>query len=213
MKQGKSFYRSFEATVSATEQTGVIEGRAVVFNEYSVPLYDFSAMESFKEIIRADALEGCDLKDVLLLVNHNDQMVPLARTRAGASGLGVLELSIESDGLYFRANLDIDNSPQSKEIYTAIKNGVLRGMSFCFYLEDGDSDFYYNDENELIHDVKKIRQITEISVVSFPAYPQTNLSARQARSLDNDRAGVETFLKAQEEAERELIREKIKLYF
>lgn len=214
MKTGKSFYRAFDATITATDTPGVVEGRAVVFNEYSVPIYDFAVADQFEEIISPAALSGSDLSDVLLLVNHDESMIPLARTRAGGSGgLGALELWIEDDGLHFRGALDIEGSTQAKEAYTAVKNGVLRGMSFCFYLDEGDDTYYRREDGRLVHEVHHIRQITEISIVTYPAYPQTNLSARQARSLENDRAGVETFLKRREEEERELERAKLSLYF
>lgn len=213
MKNGKSFYRAIEAEITASGQPGTVEGRAVVFNEYSVPIYDWAVADQFEEIIRPDALSGCDLSDVLLLVNHDESMIPLARTRAGgAGGLGALELWIEDDGLHFRAVLDIEGSVQAKEAYTAVKNGVLRGMSFCFYLDLGDDEYYQRD-GHIIHEIYHIRMISEISIVTYPAYPQTNLSARQARSLENDRAGAEAFIKHREQEELELAREKLSLYF
>lgn len=208
----KSFYRSLRAEITAAE-AGIIEGLAVVFNRYSVPINDYFAQDEFIEIIRPDALNNCDLSDVLLLVNHNDNMIPLARTRGGATNeLGALELSITAEGLHIRAKLDIENSATAKEIYTAVKNSVMRGMSFCFYIDEGDSEFYYDDNNKLIHDIKRIKLITEVSIVTFPAYPATSVSARQQRALENDKKELENFFKEQEETLKALELEKFKLY-
>lgn len=209
----KSFYRSLRAEITAAE-AGIIEGLAVVFNRYSVPINDYFAQDEFIEIIRPDALNNCDLSDVLLLVNHNDDMIPLARTRDGATNeLGALELSITQEGLHIRAKLDIENSNTAREIYTAVKNGVMRGMSFCFYIDEGDSEFYYDDNNKLIHDIKRIKLITEVSIVTFPAYPATSVSARQQRALENDKKELENFFKEQEETLKALELEKFKLYY
>lgn len=208
----KSFYRSLRAEITAAE-SGIIEGLAVVFNRYSVPINDYFAQDEFIEIIRPDALNNCDLSDVLLLVNHNDDMIPLARTRDGANNeLGALELSITPEGLHIRAKLDIENSATAKEIYTAVKNGIMRGMSFCFYIDEGDSEFYYDDNNKLIHDIKRIKLITEVSIVTFPAYPATNVTARQQRALENDKKELENFFKEQQETLKALELEKFKLY-
>ena len=209
----RSLYRSLRAEITAAEEAGVIEGLAVVFNRYSVPIYDYFAPEEFTEIIRADALNNCDLSDVLLLVNHNDMMIPLARTRDGATNeLGALELSITPEGLHIRAKLDIENSNTAREIYTAVKNGVMRGMSFCFYIDEGASEFYYDENNKLIHDIKRIKLITEVSIVTYPAYPATEVSARAKRSLENEKKELENFFKAQEETRRALEIERFKLY-
>ena len=208
MKNVKSHYRAIEATVTAGEQ-GIIDALPVVFNSYSVPMFDWFVEEEFREIILPGALDEADLSDVLLLVNHDESMIPLARTREGNGGLGVLNLDITDKGLHILTQLDIDNSPQAREIYTAVKNGVMRGMSFCFYLKEGDSRFYRDENDILIHEISRIRAITEVSIVTYPAYPATEVSTRQKRSLENDKKELENFFKR--EAEVKVLKEKIKL--
>lgn len=204
-----SHYRAIEATVTAGDN-GIIDAIPVVFNSYSVPIYDWWAEEEFREIIKPDALDKTDLSDVLLLVNHNESMIPLARTReGGGDGLGVLNLEITDKGLHITTKLDVENSTQAREIYTAVKNGVMRGMSFCFYLKEGDSRFYRDENDVLIHEIFNIRAITEVSVVTYPAYPSTEVSARQKRSLENDKKQLDSFFKR--EAEVKVLKEKIKL--
>ena len=207
----KSFYRSIRAEITAGDESGVIEGLAVAYNSYSVPINDWFIDDEFTEIIRPEALRDCDLSDVLLLVNHNDLMIPLARTRTGGD-LGALELSITADGLKIRAKLDVENSATAREVYTAVKNGVMRGMSFCFYIGDDDGSFYYDETGRLIHDIKRIKLITEVSIVTYPAYPATEVSARQKRALENTQKELENFYKSIDEAKRAMELEKLKLY-
>lgn len=203
-----SHYRAIEANVTAGEE-GVIDALPVVFNSYSVPMYDWFADEEFREIILPGALDDTDLSDVLLLVNHDESMIPLARTREGGNGLGVLNLDIADKGLHINTKLDIDNSVQAREIYTAVKNGVMRGMSFCFYLKEGDSRFFRDQNDILIHEISRIRAITEVSIVTYPAYPSTEVSTRQKRSLENDRKQLENYFRR--ETEVKILQEKIKL--
>ena len=209
-KADKSFYRAIEANVTPGEGEGVIDALPVVFNSYSVPIYDWWAEEEFREIILPGALDETDLTDVLLLVNHEESMIPLARTRDSAtSELGVLNLEITDKGLHVNTKLDIENSLQAREIYTAVKNGIMRGMSFCFYLKEGDSRFYRDENDVLIHEISKIRAITEVSIVTYPAYPSTEVSTRQKRSLENDKRELDNFFRREKEVQ--LLREKINL--
>ena len=209
-KADKSFYRAIEANVTPGEGEGVIDALPVVFNSYSVPIYDWMVEEEFREIILPNALDETDLSDVLLLVNHDEMMIPLARTREGGNdGLGVLKLEITDKGLHINTKLDIENSIQAREIYTAVKNGVMRGMSFCFYLMEGDSRFYRDENDILIHEISKIRAITEVSIVTYPAYPSAEVSTRQKRSLENDKRELDNFFRREKEVQ--MLREKINL--
>lgn len=206
----KGFYRAIAADVTAGTEEGIIEALPVVFNSYSVPINDWYAEEEFREIILPHALDGTDLSDVLLLVNHEESMIPLARTREGGNGgLGVLDLKVTDKGLHVSTKLDIENSVQAREIYTAVKNGIMRGMSFCFYLKEGDSRFYRDEEDVLVHEISRIRMISEVSIVTYPAYPSTEVSTRQKRSLENDRAELENFLRR--EGQAKVLRERIRL--
>lgn len=208
-KNDKSFYRAIQANVTTGEGEGVIDALPVVFNSYSVPIYDWWVDEEFREVILPGALDQTDLNDVLLLINHEEDMIPLARTRAGGNGLGVLNLDITDKGLHINTKLDIENSVQAREIYTAVKNGIMRGMSFCFWLKEGDSRFYRDENDSLIHEINRIRAINEVSIVTYPAYPSTAVSTRQKRSLENDKKELESFFKREKQVK--VLQEKINL--
>ena len=101
--------RTFDCEMRAeTNATGeaVIVGRPVVFNRETV----IGGM--FREVIKNGALDGADLSDVLLLVNHNDDRIPLARSRASKK---TMSLTVDSEGLEIEAVLDIENNPAYKD--------------------------------------------------------------------------------------------------
>lgn len=161
-------------TVDTKEK--IIEGHAVVFNQQTV------IADSFIEIISSGAFTGCDLSDVCLFVNHNQEAIPLARTTSST-----LQLTIDNVGLAFRAKLDTENNPDAKALYHSIARGDLRGCSFAFTVaEDGDEWQNLNSDmpTRIIH---KFKKFFEISCVSFPAYPQTDLQARARQMITNAR--------------------------
>ena len=72
-KEIRSF--DFEIRAQNDEKRGnYTDGRAIV---YDTP----TDMGWYTEIIDKGALDSTDLKDVRLLVNHNTDMIPLARSR------------------------------------------------------------------------------------------------------------------------------------
>ena len=69
-------YYTFEAFAEKRDDgSAKISGRPIVYNSPT----DIGGM--FREIIMPGALDGADLRDVPLLVNHNDRMIPVARSR------------------------------------------------------------------------------------------------------------------------------------
>ena len=65
---------NFDVRAEENERGRILTGRPVVYNSRTDLGY-------FDEIIEPGALEGTDLTDVRFLVNHNTNMIPLARSR------------------------------------------------------------------------------------------------------------------------------------
>ena len=57
----------------------------------------------------------------------------------------------------------------------AIKRGDLTGMSFGFKVPEGGSHY---DPKTNTRTITKIEKVYEVSIVPFPAYPQTSVEAR-----------------------------------
>lgn len=182
---------NFEVRAQENEERGkFIEGRAIVFNERTdLGWYD--------EVIEEGALDNTDLKDVRLLVNHNTDMIPLARSRNNTER-STMQLSVSEEGMDIRANLDVENNSEAKSLYSAIERGDLSGMSFMFGV---NGDRWEDIESE--HPTRYITDISrvfEVSAVTFPAYPTTYLENRGLSSaLDSAKESLES-VKAEKRA-------------
>ncbi len=175
--KGKRECRSFAMPdLTAQPEGNVIEGHAAVFNQRA----DINGW--FYEIIENGAFDKTDFTDVLFSINHDLSKIPLARSRNNNES-STLFLKIDDQGLYSRASLDIENNVDAKSLYSAVERKDISGMSFIFYVrnetwEDLDTDM----PTRRITDIEKV---IEVSAVSFPAFPQTDINSRSSESLDS----------------------------
>lgn len=123
-------------------------------------------------------MEGGALKDVLLYVGHDTNKIPLARSRNNTENSS-MRLSIEDDGVYFEADLDIESNVDARSVYSAIQRGDITGVSAGFYAENED---WYDIETNTPRRVIKALRVVEISLTPLPCYKDTFVSA--LRSLD-----------------------------
>lgn len=175
---------NFEVLADQNEQHGhFLTGRPIVFNQRTdLGWYD--------EIIEAGALDTTDLKDVRMLVNHNTDMIPVARSRNNNEN-STMQLIPDDEGMKFRADLDIENNTDSRSLYSAVGRGDISGMSFMFIV-DKDSWDDIDTEHPTRH-ILSISRILEISAVTFPAYSQTSIQTRGlADALDSAKASLES---------------------
>ena len=182
--------RCYNLEIRADEnETGVIEGVPIVFDKETV-IYDYCGQ--YREVIEKDALKNTDMKDVRLFVNHDTDKLTLARSK---NGKGTMSFEVQEDGVHMRATLDIENNTEAKNLYSAIKRGDMDGMSFMFRV---DKDEWENLDSDLpLRKIKSISIIHEVSVVNFPAYNQTSVSARS--SEETETSPLEEARKAQSE--------------
>jgi len=160
-----------------------IVGRPIVYDKPA----DIGGM--FEETICSGALDEADLRDVRFLVNHNLSMIPLARSRRNNEN-STMQLIVDKDGMGIRVNLDTENNADARALYSAVKRDDITGMSFMFGVaeerwEDIESDYPKRF-------VLKISTVVEVSAVTFPAYEETDISARNKEALDNARKTVDT---------------------
>ena len=185
--------RSFNFDVSAQnneEHGNFIEGRAIVFDSPT-------DIGPFEEIISRDALRETDLKDVRFLVNHNTDMIPLARSRNNNEN-STMQMVVGEEGLDIRADLDTENNADARALYSATKRGDISGMSFMMTV-DGEEWDWENEEHPT-RTITRIGKVFEVSAVSFPAYEATSLEARDnEEALESAKSALES---AKAEAEK-----------
>ena len=148
--------------------TLLIVGTPIVFE---TPTTINDPTGSYTEVIKRGALDGADLTDSRLLVNHDLTRIPLARTPK------TMQFSITEKGLEMRAELP--NTEEAKTAYTAVKRGDLTGMSFAFTVPEGGDSY---DAKTNTRTITTIAKVYEVSLVNCPAYPTASAEARSARA-------------------------------
>lgn len=174
---------NFDIRAENNEKNGdFITGKPIVYNSRT-------DLGWFDEIIEQGALDKANLKDVRFLVNHNTDMIPLARSRNNNEN-STMQMSIEEDGMSIRVNLDTENNSEARNLYSAIKRGDISGMSFMFTIDD--EEWENLDSEHPTRHIRKISQVFEVSAVTFPAYESTEISARDKAALDNAKNALDS---------------------
>nr|DAR09068.1 MAG TPA: prohead serine protease [Caudoviricetes sp.] len=148
--------------------TLLIVGTPIVFE---TPTTINDPTGSYTEVIKRGALDGADLTDSRLLVNHDLTRIPLARTPK------TMQFKITDKGLEMTAELP--DTEEARSAYTAVKRGDLTGMSFAFTVPEGGDSY---DAKTNTRTITKIAKVYEVSLVNFPAYPTASAEARSARA-------------------------------
>lgn len=187
---------NFEVRAEESEDHGnVLTGTPIVYGQRTdLGWYD--------EIIDDGALDNTDLRDVRFLVNHNTDMIPLARSRNN-NAKSTMQLSVVPEkGMDIRVDLDTENNADAKSLYSAVSRGDISGMSFMFIV-DKDSWEDLDSEHPVRH-VRSFAKILEVSACTFPAYEQTSIQARGlSDALESARASLESAKAEQRKIERQ----------
>jgi HK97 family phage prohead protease len=183
----------FEVRAEENERGKTLTGVPIVYNaRTNLGWYD--------EIIESGALDATDLRDVRFLINHNTDMIPLARSRNNNEN-STMQMTVGDEGMAIRVDLDTENNADAKALYSAVSRGDISGMSFMFTV-DGDSweDMESDHPTRII---RKIDRVFEVSAVTFPAYAQTSIQARGlSETLDSAKDSLESAKAASREIER-----------
>ena len=160
---------NFDVRAEENEQHGhFLSGRPIVYgSRTNLGWYD--------EVIEAGALDQTDLRDVRFLVNHNVDMIPLARSRNNTDN-STMQMTVDGEGMAIRVDLDVENNTEARNLYSAVSRGDITGMSFMFIV-DGDS-WDDVDSDHPTRTIRNIKRVMEVSAVTFPAYEATSITAR-----------------------------------
>lgn len=191
----------FEVRAEENEEHGhFLSGRPIVFGQRT-------DLGWYEEVIEPGALDTTDLKDVRFLINHNTDMIPLARSRNNTDH-STMQMSVDEDGMEIRVDLDTENNADAKSLYSAVGRGDITGMSFMFSV-DKDSWDDADTDHPLRH-VRSIRRVIEVSAVTFPAYATTSIQTRGlSDALDSAKESLESERQRLHEIERR--KKKIKI--
>ncbi|WP_431197632.1 HK97 family phage prohead protease [Staphylococcus equorum] len=161
--------RSTETIKAVDNEKMIVEGYALRFNTLS------NDLGGFVETISPQALKDTDLTDVRCLIDHDSSKV-LGRTASET-----LSLNIDDEGLYFRCQLP--DTSYSRDLYENIRLGNINQCSFGFILDEDGDTIEKRDDGLFKRTLNKIKSLFDVSVVTFPAYQDTDV-APALRSIE-----------------------------
>lgn len=173
---------NFEVRAEEDERGSLIEGRPIVYDS-------MTDMCWWNEIIERGALDETDLTDVRFLVNHDVNKIPLARSRKNNKN-STMQLVVDDKGMTIKAYLDTENNADARSLYSATNRGDITGMSFMFSIDDEEWEDL--DTEKPTRRIKKISSVVEVSAVTFPAYEDTEIQARNKSELESLRQKLES---------------------
>lgn len=162
-----------------------VAGYAATFAPYVLGKID--GVEYLEQIER-DAFDGADMSDVIFLYNHGGMVYARQKN-------GTLSLNLDDHGL--RVSADLSSTEGARQMYETIRSGLIDQMSFAFRVRE---DAY--DRETHTRKILKIDKVYDVSAVSIPANPDTDISAVSARSWID--GVIETEKAERLEREREL---------
>lgn len=140
-----------------------IEGYFAVFNS------NYDIAPGMSESIAPGAFASSISGDIRALINHDTTLV-LGRTKANT-----LQLREDSHGLW--GHIDINpNDGDAMNLYNRVKRGDVDQCSFGFDIRSEDTEIR---EDGSVHWTIKDVELYEVSCCTFPAYTETNISARE----------------------------------
>lgn len=155
----------FELRAEGEAETMNVRGYASTFDEYELFSIDDT---SYCERIEPTAFDGCDMTDVVFRKDHTGTVY--ARTSNKS-----LKLDVDKHGLL--TDTDLSRTASAREMYEEIRAGMYTQMSFAFVVDDDEIE-RDKDNHKYTRVIKHIQKLYDVSPVSFPANPGTDIYAR-----------------------------------
>ena len=173
-------YRSMELRSVASEsgeKSYIVEGYATTFEE-AYELYR-DGKYVVREMVSKEAFKDTDMTDVIFQIDHEGRVYARTRNRS-------LSLEVDEHGL--KTTTDLGLTESSRSVYEDIDKGLYDRMSFAFTVS---KDSYTEEEMEngdiiVTRTILGIGKLYDVSAVSFPANPYTDISARSKDLIDGE---------------------------
>ena len=150
------------------EQRYEVEGYATTFEPYI--LFEEDGIQ-YKEQILPEAIDDkTDLSDVIFVKDHEGTVY--ARTRNNT-------LVLEKDDHGLKVLADMSKTSTAREAFEEIDARMYDQMSFAFTVDDDE----YNSETHT-RTIRHIKKLYDVSFVSFPANPGTDISVATRSRFD-----------------------------
>lgn len=156
-------YRYLNDFGTAENEPYTVRGYASTFNPYV--LFNVDGVD-YSERIEPGAFAAADMTDVVFLFNHEGQVMARSKNKT-------LKVGEDENGLWIKA--DLGSTSRSKEMYEEIRSGLIDQMSFAFVVAP-DGERYDRDTHTRI--ISRVKKVYDVSAVTYPANPDTMISAR-----------------------------------
>lgn len=167
------WFKGLEVRQAADGQVSTLRGYGLKWSE------TINYGGRFRERFMRGAFAGTLAReDVKLLVGHNYEGLPLARTENGT-----MRVTENSVGLLVEADLN-EADPEVLSVAEKIRAGNVDGMSVGFSMGGGKETIKagaVNDEGVRepdLHIIEEVGSLREISIVAFAAYQSSSASIR-----------------------------------
>lgn len=144
-----------------------VEGYATTFDDPYV-LYEYDGIK-YTEVIDRNALVGADTSDVIMQYDHSGRV--FARNKMGKNKMPTLIVEADEKGIFIAA--DLSQTEESRKMYDEIDKGLIYQMSWAFTVAKEE---YVKDMR--LRKLTKIKKVYDVSAVSIPANPSTDISSR-----------------------------------
>ena len=168
---------SLDTRASGDSDGRWLEGYFAVFGS------TYELWDGATESIAPTAFEGALGEDIRCLVDHDTRLV-LGRTTAGT-----LELRTDDKGLFGRVKINEEDT-EAMNIYARVMRGDVSQCSFGFEILDEKTE--WREDGSVHFEILRVK-LYEVSVVTFPAYKETSVSARNAEDAQIKKRQVENW--------------------
>jgi HK97 family phage prohead protease len=158
----------FEVRQMDDGQPPEIVGYAAVYNALSEDL------GGFREIVRPGFFTPVLGNDVRATINHSPQHV------LGRSSAGTLILEDDEKGLLTR--IRTPDTSYARDLLVSMDRGDIDQMSFIFRVAAGGEKWGRVQEGWVVRELIEAKELRDVAVVTYPAYPQTSAEARSKAS-------------------------------
>lgn len=170
--------RSTQSKFETREADGemYISGYFAVFNS------EYEMWPGAVESIADTAFDGALADDIRCLIDHETRLV-IGRNKAGT-----LTLKVDARGLWGEVRIN-PNDQDAVNLYERVKRGDVDQCSFGFDILDEE----FEDRGDSVKwTIKKVK-LYEVSVVTFPAYEETSVSARKRQLGEIKKRSIEAW--------------------
>lgn len=196
-------------------ESRTIEGYAILFNTPSAIMWE-DEKKTLREQIAPEAVtqELLDSSDIKMTMNHDFSCL-LARSKMGK---GTLSYAIDAKGVRF--SFEAPQTDDGDRALELVRRGDIDGCSFMFTCSYRDPDVTSEastdketGRRDVIYTIHTITGIYDFTLTPMPAYPDTEVSARELRELtshagaDLNAAPSDAQLREQEAQLQEMRRE------